>query len=504
MHSRPHFLLPIFLGLGLSLLATTITQAEPAVATIAPYLQNVSPSGIVVIWDTDNSSDSLVEYGRSQAYGQQVSDTTAVTHHEVRLTGLQPETHYYYRVKSGGNELGNSEFVTATERTVPFTFAVIGDTRTNDTVHQSVIKSMMADDPLFYLSTGDLVSDGQAESNWLNFFRIEQPLMQQAPFYGVIGNHDISGSTSVTLYRKHFVLPENSPSPERYYSFNYSNVHFTIIDFLQSYQSGTAQYKWIESDLAEASQNPQIEHLFVFIHHGPYDSGSGHGSNTTARTYLVPLFERYNVEIVFSGHNHDYERGKVNGISYIVIGGGGAPLYDVGTSSWTIYSESTYHHCTLLIDGGKVEYAAVKPNGSVFDSMSYERVPVAMPVADAGADIDAQPGQAVSLDGSKSSDPNNQSLIYQWSQISGPTVDLINPTTAKPHFTPDQTGDYIFALIVSNSQKKSLPDQVTVHVQNGRLCSALPRAMTHSHNQLGLMLLLFTTMLLARRQKVLK
>ena len=58
----------------------------------------------------------------------------------------------------------------------------------------------------------------------------------------------------------------------------------------------------------------------------------------------------------------------VNGITYVVTGGGGAPLYDVGNSPWTVYSEKTYHYCLLTTNSSLLTFEAIKPDGTVFDS----------------------------------------------------------------------------------------------------------------------------------------
>jgi len=83
-----------------------------------------------------------------------------------------------------------------------------------------------------------------------------------------------------------------------------------------------------------------------------------------------PIFEYFGVDIVFNGHDHDYERSVINNITYVVTGGGGAPLYDVGHSSWTVYSEKTYHYCLLNVTSEQLTLQAIKPDGTLFDSFT--------------------------------------------------------------------------------------------------------------------------------------
>jgi len=110
----------------------------------------------------------------------------------------------------------------------------------------------------------------------------------------------------------------------------------------------------------------------VFFHHPPYSSGN-HGSTRYLRLIWGIAFEFFNVDIVFNGHDHCYERGKVGSVNYIVTGGGGAPPYDVGKSWWTIYSEKTYHYCLVTANQEELYFEAKKPDGTIIDSFSIQK-----------------------------------------------------------------------------------------------------------------------------------
>ncbi|MFW5740881.1 MAG: metallophosphoesterase family protein, partial [Myxococcota bacterium] len=79
-------------------------------------------------------------------------------------------------------------------------------------------------------------------------------------------------------------------------------------------------------------------------------------------------FEQYHVDIVFSGHDHCYERSTVNGVKYVVTGGGGAPLYGVNGDWWTEVSDSVHHDCVLDIEGARTVFTAKRLDGSTLDS----------------------------------------------------------------------------------------------------------------------------------------
>ncbi|UCF50426.1 MAG: metallophosphoesterase [Thermoplasmatales archaeon] len=126
-----------------------------------------------------------------------------------------------------------------------------------------------------------------------------------------------------------------------------------------------SQLFWLIKDLKENKQPFTI----VYFHHPPYSSGN-HGSKYYLRFIWGFIFEYFNTDIVFNGHDHCYERGKVKSVNYIITGGGGAPPYDVGNNWWTIYSEKTFHYCLISCNQYELSYKAIKPDGTLFDSFN--------------------------------------------------------------------------------------------------------------------------------------
>jgi len=242
-----------------------------------------------------------------------------------------------------------------------FVFVAMGDHRSNPSAHLSVVNRVIAINPDLCVDTGDLVGNGDNASEWdPQFFTPEKELMKSVCLFPAIGNHEYD----YTNYLDYFYLP-TGPGNERYYSFDYGNAHFVALDTNISYSAGSAQYTWFVNDL----QSTTKPWRFVYFHHPPYSSSS-HGSNTNVRAQLCPVIEANGVQMVFSGHDHDYERSYVNGVYYIVTGGGGAPLYPAGTSSWTQFSASAYHACKVSIAGNNLTLEAIKPDGTVIDSFA--------------------------------------------------------------------------------------------------------------------------------------
>ena len=98
-------------------------------------------------------------------------------------------------------------------------------------------------------------------------------------------------------------------------------------------------------------------------------ASAGHVSKETPT--LVPLFEKYNVQAVFAGHDHNYQRHVKNGIQYIVTGGGGAPLAkaEPGLPGLTVKVESVEHYVTVKVEGKQAHVEAVALDGRVIDSV---------------------------------------------------------------------------------------------------------------------------------------
>jgi hypothetical protein len=236
------------------------------------------------------------------------------------------------------------------------TFMVLGDTRTDHIAHQSVVDKMLElGPPEFYLHTGDFVYDGSVLSQWYTFLDIEQDLMAGSTLYPSMGNHEMN-------HQNYFDVLD---PPGRWYSFDRGDAHFVClqVDGYGDYTPGQPQYDWLVSDLAGTLQPWK----FVFFHIPPYSSG-GHGSDLNVRQILCPLFEQYGVTIVFNGHNHGYERSVANDVTYIVTGGGGAPLYPkMHDNPASVYFDSVYHFVQITISGDTLYGVAIKPDGTEFD-----------------------------------------------------------------------------------------------------------------------------------------
>lgn len=111
---------------------------------------------------------------------------------------------------------------------------------------------------------------------------------------------------------------------------------------------GSRQYKWLESDLSSVSDKTKF--IIVILHHPPFAGCPHPEDEKRLRQTVVPLFERYGVDVVFASHCHAYERVLYHNIYYIVTGGGGAPLHDqVRKSPYSQLFIKTYNFCKLSV-----------------------------------------------------------------------------------------------------------------------------------------------------------
>ena len=351
------------------------------ILTRGPYVQSVTSTSAILIWQTDVPGSSHVDYSVG-AYSASIDLPEPTTEHVITLTNLSAGAEIVYRVLTNDVELAQGSFRTAPPLDRSFTFAVIGDSGTGSRDQFAVADRLVALDPQLVLHTGDVVyPDGQASGYNPFFFEPYQALARRAPIYPVLGNHDYHSQRGQP-YLDAFYLPHNNPADtERYYSFDWGNAHFVALDFNAG--PDAQQLDWLKSDLA-ATQQPW---KFVFYHQAIYSSGP-HGYEDwveAKRRLLAPIFEQYGVDVVFNGHDHDYERTQpINQVIYIVSGGGGGPLYTVKPQLFTAHAESTYHAVFVTVDGCALSLQAIKPDGTIFDTLTLTKAcapePTATPV----------------------------------------------------------------------------------------------------------------------------
>jgi predicted MPP superfamily phosphohydrolase len=275
----------------------------------------------------------------------------AATHHDLSLTGLTPGTTYYYYLELGAQITTEYRWTTSPGAGQPFRFVALGDTQDrngsvyNHEMHRNIVRQAYAYHPNLVIRTGDEVDVRTDMSLWNYLFAIQRPLLGNALYFTATGNHDYVASSPTTYYFDLFTLP---PGPtQQYYAVKYGNTLFIALS-TETTITGT-QTTWLSSTLTAANADPEIYWRVVFFHQPIYTNGL-HAANTTARNAWHSLFENNGVDLVFSGHNHSYEHALVNGVHYLVVGGG-SDLYAVGANTWGLISASVNHFGVVDVDG---------------------------------------------------------------------------------------------------------------------------------------------------------
>jgi predicted phosphodiesterase len=246
-------------------------------------------------------------------------------------------------------------------------FGVIGDTGTGDK-HQYAVAKQLIDfrDQFkyeFVVMMGDNTYGGESARDFEKRFEEPyQPLIDAGvKFYAALGNHDTPNQRNYKLFNM---------GGKQYYTFRPKlGVRFFALD--SNYMS-PEQLTWLENELKQSGSDWKI----AFFHHPLYSSGGRHGSDAALRDQLEPLFLKYSVDVVLSGHDHFYERIKPQkGISYFVVGGS-AKLRsgDIGTTGLTAKGFDTgYSFMAVEIAGDEFHFQTISDEGKTVDSGVVKR-----------------------------------------------------------------------------------------------------------------------------------
>lgn len=344
---------------------------------IDPYIQNVTQSSIVIMWESKSPTTSKIRYRlQGSSSWTELSDASLVEIHEMTITGLMLWKTYDYQVSKDGSWYWTpvKTFRTAPSADNPFRIVVYGDSRTNIEEHEAVVDAIITHNPDIVLHTGDLVGEGRNYTHWEpQFFSPAEEMIVDTPLFPIIGNHEYYGSGPMHYYDL-FSLPGN----EQWYALTYGSVRIIGLDTnddengICRFLPGSDQRNWLIDEL-KSPEYKAATWKFVFFHHPPYTSGTGHGPDMNVQEYLVPLFEYYGVDMVFNGHVHNYERSLMNGIYYIVSGGGGADLsgFIPNPHPESQVRKMLHHHITLDISPTSgVTFTVWANDGTAFDTLS--------------------------------------------------------------------------------------------------------------------------------------
>lgn len=308
--------------------------------------------------------------GTTQTYTY-ILYTSGFIHHTT-LTGLAPNTRYFYRV--GDVATGFSQEFSFMSHpgvgpTMSYTFGVVGDlgqtTYSNNTIWHMVANSSIQS----IIHPGDLSYADGDQTRWDSWGRLAQPLAATKPWMVAAGNHEVESwfSQEFTAYNARFQMPSVNPyknaSGNLFYSFEVGPVHVLVLCTYYNFTQGSPQYEFAMNDLKSISR-ARTPWVVSLVHAPWYNSNEVHQGEGDA---MMAVFEDAfygNVDIVFAGHVHAYERcyqtykaqRDPKAPLYITIGDGGnrEGLYDTWIDPqpvWSAFRQAAYGHGVLQVTG---------------------------------------------------------------------------------------------------------------------------------------------------------
>lgn len=311
----------------------TANGAVPAELVRGPYLQKENDTKVTIKYRTNTGTETIINYGTSLgSLNQQASDMTVNIDHEIELTGLTPNTKYYYEIANNNGvyvpedaemyvktapPVGTDQFVRAW---------ILGDAGTANNNQRNVRDRYYAyvsgastnpgqTDMMLFLGD-NAYNDGTDAQYQSAFFDIYGDMLKKSVAWSTLGNHDGHSANSNTQsgpYYDIFTFPTAAESggiasgTEAYYSFDYANIHFIVLES-NSLSNDNTQMTWCLNDIQATTQ----DWIVALFHHPPYTKGS-HNSDTESqlvnmRNNFLPILEDNGVDLVLNGHSHSYER----------------------------------------------------------------------------------------------------------------------------------------------------------------------------------------------------
>lgn len=317
-------------------------------------------------------------------------------YHSVTFTGLTPDRNYAYRVGSGANASEWFTFKTASAAPERLTFLYLGDSQGSSAVYARVVRQAYrsAPDASLMIFSGDLVDGGSGgishDEEWGAWHEAGGFIHAEVPVLATPGNHEhydplVRGKRDLNSYwRPGFTLPDNGPAglEETAYYVDYQGVRFIFLnsdEMMRNESHAESQTLWLEEVLKE---NP-CEWTVMTFHH-PLYSTSARRDNKAVREHLKPLIDRYNVDLVLTGHDHTYARGQVMpdglekrgrraGTVYVVSVSGVKQYQQDATPWWDRGMTFTQTWQEITVDGSILTYNAYDASGSLVDHFMLKK-----------------------------------------------------------------------------------------------------------------------------------
>jgi 3',5'-cyclic AMP phosphodiesterase CpdA len=358
---------------------------DPARQMVASWITDGSVRRPRVIYGTLDGGFGAIAQADTRTYVDGTSGRTVWIQH-AELDRLRPGTDYIYAVQHDGATPDAGTFRTAPSGRAPFTFTSFGDQSApqvtwaaNGTVAldanstpatKDIVTGIETVAPLFHLLNGDLCYanlDVDRVRTWNNFFTNNTRSARFRPWMPAAGNHEIersNGPVGLDAFQAYFQLPSTETDAELaglWYSFTVGSVHVIVLqnddnclqdggDVYVNGYSGGRQLAWLQRELQAARASRDVDWVVVAMHQVMVSSSDANGADLGLREKYGPLFDRYGVDLVLCGHEHDYERSlAVRGVV-----AGSETLTPNPASTATDVIDSAHGTVHMILGGGGV------------------------------------------------------------------------------------------------------------------------------------------------------
>jgi hypothetical protein len=447
--------------------------------TRGPIIQNLTSNSVKIVWKTHLPTFGNVAYGPTENLGLINQGTTPSIEHAITLSNLSPGTQYHYQIQS--RQLDNTavskihSFNTMRESGA-VRFAVLSDSGTGSKVQFDIGHRIREWAPDLVLHAGDVVypdfTEGRAD---LRCFSAYGPDMAERPYFFAAGNHDVNLGIQGIINAFHHPTNDTpdpihqieNTAPELYYSFDHGDAHFTVlyVPFFSQYalKENNPQYQWLEKDLQQSTKPWK----FLLLHHNVFSSSAhtfddwdrnGLVDQEELQSILIPLATRYGVQMVFSGHDHVFERSApTEGVHFVTSAGAGGGIYSLTRrlpGSAQFWRKS--HFVGATISDSELTLEAIDTAGNVFDRMYFRK---------------------------ESPTPNH--LTAAWNT---PKIEIVPGSPLTDGNIPGQTYDLIGSAITSVTGQESSLGRITINHDQNNLYLGLEQTMFRT-NQIAYLLL---------------
>ncbi len=356
------------------LLALSVSTALADLARPVPWLNGVTTDSVYVVVEANNTANATVEFGQTTSYGTSI--TTAYTQptggpgggpnnyvHNIKLTGLSPNTQYHYRVTQGSSVTSDYSFWTAPSPGTPAKWGFAADSRrwaeVDLAAHDTMTGLIASHAPRMMVYGGDIAYD-YVYSAWdLDWFRPPQiALNATTPWVNATGNHEKWGFNESVAFTQAPDRDGDDPAGNMgWYSFDYGDTHILIINTEVDHSSGSAQWNFVAADLAASERQWNV----VAFHYPAY--GGRSSFDVDMRDMTTQIFEPNDVDLILTGNNHYYQHNVVNGIPHMVLGTFGTSPEVPVTASYTVYSEQTRNFGIIETTATTLTLTTYRQNG---------------------------------------------------------------------------------------------------------------------------------------------